>query len=339
MNQPSTIHIGTAHRAQHGFTLVELLVGVTLGIIVMFAVTSFMANTLGANRANLTMTHLNQELRATLTMLTRELTRSGNWASASELALVTSNTDLILTTTSGSPDANAKIPGETGSSNADIPDHFGADNAFNTTLLGGKLTGTVLKYVDVDYSTTPPTPTVYTATVTYKNPTTLTLSNLSPATFPTDTLAANTWTILNPFTAGAIAIADGVDADNAADDCLLIDYDRPDEGTRGVLDNTSPNTDDQIGIRFDETAGTVEIRAGGADCMAGGWTDLTDPDTVEITDFTITDISPAAIAGVSAGYTLSMHEYQVTISGRLRANTAVQRTIQRTFKLRNNQVL
>jgi type II secretory pathway component PulJ len=319
-----------------GFTLVELIVGIALSVIVMFAVTSLLANTIGAHRANLGMTHLNQELRATMSMLTRELIRGGNWASAAEVALVTSNTDLILDGTSGTVTARAKVPGETGSSSADIPDHFGTDNAFGTnnsplyphTLLATKLNGRTLKYVDTDGAGVA---TVYTATITYIDPDELQLALAS--TFPTNTLPANKWSILNPFS--VVTLADGTDTGTAADDCLLVNYDRPDTGTKGVLDG---NSGDSVGFRYDETNKTIEIRQAGAGCQAGGWVDLTDDATIEITAFNITDVSPAPIVGVPAGYQLDMHEYQITVAGRLKSNTSVQRTLQETIKIRNNQV-
>ena len=64
-------------RRQLGMSLVELMVGITIGLFVVAAATILMATQLTENRRLLTETQLQQDLRATADIITRELRRAG----------------------------------------------------------------------------------------------------------------------------------------------------------------------------------------------------------------------------------------------------------------------
>jgi type IV pilus assembly protein PilW len=69
-------------RSQQGMSLVELMVGVTVGLFVVAAASLLMTTQLSENRRLLLEAQLQQDLRATSDIITRELRRSGFSAAA-----------------------------------------------------------------------------------------------------------------------------------------------------------------------------------------------------------------------------------------------------------------
>lgn len=68
---------------------------------------------------------------------------------------------------------------------------------------------------------------------------------------------------------------------------------------------------------------------------AGGWNNLTDPSVVQITAFTITDRSPAAISPTGAAASVTVPVFTIEITGRLTSDNTVTRTIRETVRPRN----
>lgn len=62
---------------QRGLSLVELLVGISVGLFVLAGATLLLSTQLGDNRRLLLETQLQQDLRATMDIITRELRRAG----------------------------------------------------------------------------------------------------------------------------------------------------------------------------------------------------------------------------------------------------------------------
>jgi len=67
----------TPRRRHAGLSLVELLVGIAVGLFVLAGATMLISTQLGDNRRLLLETQVQQDLRATLDIITRELRRSG----------------------------------------------------------------------------------------------------------------------------------------------------------------------------------------------------------------------------------------------------------------------
>jgi prepilin peptidase dependent protein B len=80
----------------------------------------------------------------------------------------------------------------------------------------------------------------------------------------------------------------------------------------------------------DGTADTIQVRTG-----AGGWSNLTDPAVIRITNFAITDISPGAISPAGAAADITVPLYEIEITGRLVSDATVQRSIRETVRVRN----
>ena len=64
---------------QRGLSIVELLVGVAIGLFVVAAAAMLVSTQLSDNRRMLLETQIQQDLRATADIITRELRRSGHW--------------------------------------------------------------------------------------------------------------------------------------------------------------------------------------------------------------------------------------------------------------------
>lgn len=77
---------GLAFRRQHlrGLSLVELMVGLAVGMVVIAAAISVMAHQAAASRRVLLEARLNQELRAAGHMLSLHLRRAGHWSEAAQ---------------------------------------------------------------------------------------------------------------------------------------------------------------------------------------------------------------------------------------------------------------
>lgn len=68
--------------AQRGLSIVEMMVGIAVGLIVVAAATLMVAGQLADNRRLLLETQVQQDLRASADLITRELRRAGFWKDA-----------------------------------------------------------------------------------------------------------------------------------------------------------------------------------------------------------------------------------------------------------------
>jgi prepilin peptidase dependent protein B len=69
-------------RGQRGLSMVELMVGVAVGLFVVAGATMVVSNQLGDNRRLMLETQIQQDLRAAADLIARDLRRSGYWANA-----------------------------------------------------------------------------------------------------------------------------------------------------------------------------------------------------------------------------------------------------------------
>ncbi len=73
-------------------------------------------------------------------------------------------------------------------------------------------------------------------------------------------------------------------------------------------------------------------------CWRGGgyWENLTDEKTIKITNFSVTDNSPAALT--SSGFTIAVRVFTISITGQLKSDPSVERTLQETVRVRNDRL-
>lgn len=68
---------------QHGISLIELMVAMSISILLMLGLTTFMSGTLNSNSTAIKMSRFDQEIRAAMTLMVREVRRAGYWGSPS----------------------------------------------------------------------------------------------------------------------------------------------------------------------------------------------------------------------------------------------------------------
>jgi type IV pilus assembly protein PilW len=139
------------HLRQRGLSVVELMVGVTIGLFVVAAATMLVVTQLGDNRRLLLETQVQQDLRATADIVTRDLRRVGHWGAAADgiwvagsAAVAASPYGIVALDDPGevtftySRDANfaARLP-ENGVVDSDELLGFRLRNGVIETLLGG----------------------------------------------------------------------------------------------------------------------------------------------------------------------------------------------------------
>lgn len=204
-----------------GFSLVELMISITVGLFVLAGVTAMFAHNVKAGGDSLKMARLHQELQAVMSLMTRDLRRAGYWGNASS------------SIGSGTPNTNPFT--------LDAPSQFGSEPAGS---------------------------------------------------------------------------------------CITFSYDRDGDG--------AVTTDERFGFRLN--SGAVETRQSGVDCSAGGWEDINDTVTTDITSLSFAlDTRSADIDGSGPGASrIVVREVTVTLSGRLRNDTGVSRTLQNTVRVHND---
>jgi type II secretory pathway component PulJ len=314
-------------KRQQGFGLVELMIGMGISMIILAAASTVLLSSLTSNRDSIRMARLDQELRQVMTMISRDLRRASSWDPAVDMARVSMLIPLTLTGVSGS------VTVSTGESNEAGIDHL-AD-------IGNKAVGGTLAYVHTDVEDSDADGDksevfMYTGLITaYSSGSyTVTLNQTNgnnwPASVLTNGVPAGTWSILRPGTAvstDAVAGTPGV--------CLLFNYDINASGTYTDGSGTLPN--EFYGYRYDATDDVVEIRTSGASsdtCTTGGtWENLTDNANIAISAFSVAN---TPITVTSSGMTVSVREFTISITGNLKSDTSVVRTLQETIRVRND---
>lgn len=291
--------IKTARLSQLGFGLVELMVGLLVGMIVVGAATSILSSTLISSNDNIKMARLDQELRQVMTMVARDLRRATSWDGAVDVARISLADPLTLDAVSGTVHVTS--------------------SKGNLDSIGLKAKGGTLVF----YNGT----TLYTGAIT--NYTAggeiydVTILNAWPAsTAVLDGVPKGSWTILGP-----------QPSITKSGNCILFAYDTD---ANGVISPTGPM--EFFGYRHINTGSELVVKIkdeNTADCSSStaGWSNLTDEGTVDITAFTITE-KPATVTNY--GFNVQVREYRIEITGKLKSDTSVERTLTETIRVRND---
>ena len=124
----------------------------------------------------------------------------------------------------------------------------------------------------------------------------------------------------NPFSvAGGTRLTIAANQQCILNSCVIYSYDAND------------GSNELYGYRHYSTDGTIQARANGGLCSASGWLTLTDDHLVNITALTFTD-STVTQAGVN------IRHITITLSGQLRSDSSVTRTLTETVKVRNDEI-
>ncbi len=295
----------TRTRRQSGFGLVELMIGLLVGMIVVAAALSLLSTTMASSNDNIKMTRLDQELRQVISMLTRDLRRVTIWDPAVDVTRVSLAHPLTLSAIHG----NVTVTSSSG----------------NLADIGAKAVGGILVFKNGS--------TVYRGNITAYNSGSysVTISTAWPATVvDVNGVPASSWSILRP--ESTITTASGT--------CILFVYETDASGIYTNYSASTPSTPNEFfGYRYDSTANAVETRTSSAGTCAGGggnWDNLTDENTIKITNFSVTDNSPAALT--SSGFTIAVRVFTISITGQLKSDPSVERTLQETVRVRNDRL-
>lgn len=120
--------------------------------------------------------------------------------------------------------------------------------------------------------------------------------------------------------------------------CITFAYDYDGDGSLGLGGAVA---DERYGYRLDAVSMAVEMRQGGATCAVGGWVNITDENSIEIVpvggnpalSFTVSSLT-ADIDGVPGGSGISVRNVEIVLSGHLKSDTSVGRTLMETVRVR-----
>jgi len=294
-------------RLQLGLTLIELMISIVLSLFVLGGVLYITSSTMQSNTQNLRSTHLNQELRAAMQMITRDIRRAGYRYGVEIAGAYTASNSVTIAPLSGSSivvTAPASAP-------------------FGAWIIGSRIrhvsTSTGLSYcIDVSSPTTGTSFTSATGAFVDCE------DSSNPTAFPSASIGAGSWTIEDPnggiqFTANCVSF--GYDADNDVGNGYIV-------------------ASEVIGYRLN---GTAIERGSSADCSTNtfGETEAVISPTVSgvtITNFSVTNLGPAA--AIPAGNVdVQLLELQLTLSGQLSSDTSITRSITEVVKVRNDQLI
>ena len=76
-------------KQQAGVTLVELMIGLLVGLIVVAAGTNIFSTSIRGQTDNINLTRLNQDMRAMMDIMVRDIRRAGFWTSQPDLYIFT----------------------------------------------------------------------------------------------------------------------------------------------------------------------------------------------------------------------------------------------------------
>ncbi len=228
----------TRARRQFGFGLVELMIGLLVGMIVVAAALSLLSTTMASSNDSIKMLRLDQELRQVMTMLTRDLRRATIWDPAVDVTRVSLAHPLTLSLASG----NWTVTSSSGNL-----DFIGA-KAIGGTLVYKKDTtvyrGSIIGYSGGSYSVTPMPATTWPDTLV-----------------GVDGVPASSWSILRP--------EESTITTNPPDGtCILFAYDTDANGIYTKPSESTPN--EFFGYRYDIPAKSVETRKSSDGTCAGG---------------------------------------------------------------------
>ncbi|HSI22782.1 MAG TPA: prepilin-type N-terminal cleavage/methylation domain-containing protein [Methylophilaceae bacterium] len=305
---------------QRGFSLVELMVALAIGMFILVGLVYVTGSTINSNAKQLKTTRLNQELRSIMHLTTRDLKRAGQVAASPDNLTFSTYQCLILSATSGTSITVTASPTDT----CAVTSTSSFDPQLVTAAAVADSSGVVIMATTLGLNNV----TTYACgLVTAASTSSLTINNVacpnagSAVSFPSTTISR--WHFANMFSSSLMATLD--DNTDTILDGMTYRYDL---NGNGVLDYPS----ECFGMRWNSASLRMEswVGSNSSNCTAGAWNSLTDTDTIEITDFRIVLVSPS---------TSNLREYRLSMTGRLKADNSVSRTIEEIVRLRNDPVI
>jgi len=294
---------------QHGFSLIEMLVSITIGMIVLSGAIYMTVAGMRAKTDSMRSARLNQGLRNVLLMVSQDIQRAGAWDTAQDVLRVSLDTGL-------------KLSGTAAGSVTITPSTAGKD----FSLINANIVNQGLLYIHQDGATA----TAYRATITAAGTNSLTATLASA--FPTTDIPEGGWTVLPP--------TRGVDVRDATDNsavvagnpgtCIVMRYDLDKDGLISSGEN--------MGYRYNAANGTVDVRKSQVACngAATSWEGVTDGAEIQVTNFQVTEDRTLVVNGPLMNV---VRTYTISVTGRLVRDNTVTRTLSARVKVRNDDVV
>jgi len=290
---------------QSGLTLIELMISITVGLFVLTGLIYLLSSSMNTNTQTLRSTRLNQELRAVMQLVTHDLKRAGGTGQAEQSTQFSAAHGLKFSGLSGTINVTALPAGTAFDSWVDTGVYI---RAVTLNILNGTTTNSCISITTRNSNTQ--------LTGTNSACPGESTANAMPAT----EIAESSWVFENIFNNADFLITDASSSTDTTYNCVLFRYD---------LDKDNAlDTSETIGFRYDSTDKAVETwNSGMASCSSGTWSNLTDEKSIQISDFTITRLTPIGS---------SLTEFKVVLTGNLLSDTTYNRTIEETVKVRND---
>ena len=307
-----------------GVSLVELMIGVAIGLILISGTIAIFGATVNSQSSALKAIRLEQELRAVMDLISRDLRRAGYWGMAGFAARPLG--DLKPNAVSG----NITLTSSTGTPFAP----FGA-SIVGLSIISGAGFATITGYNSSKSVS---------ATVT---------RNFSS----TSAIGEGKWMIVNPF----LDALNGTDV-VISGSCIQYAYDAPPYTAGGVnVVDVAADNNERYGFRRISNAGVGVVQmhtgVGVINCASGTgtWANMSSDNVVNITNLTFSqsnyrcvnastgsDCNPthtATYVAPATGHVLVwMREVELKLEGQLLADAGVQRTLLENVRLRNDWV-
>ncbi|WP_411886902.1 hypothetical protein [Hydrocarboniphaga effusa] len=284
---------------QGGWTLIELMLSLSLGLIVTGSALALLMTTLATSRDALDLVRLNQDVRHLVNSMQRDFLRAGYWQAMDAVAHVSARCDLqILDAGAGSLTVRAIVSGDGSPCSA-----FGAP--LSADLLPGR--GLVISQLD---------PQGQPVVKKLRIETVVDASRLMVAgSLALPLVAAGSWTIDNPFSTIA-----------QTGDCLVFGYDEDGDGRR--------SDQEWFGYRLDAGAHAVRGVNNARNCQSGDWENISDERTVAVSALRLQ--LPFSVLQTGAGTDLRRNVATLQMEASLKRDARADRQPQARARIRND---
>jgi len=117
--------------------------------------------------------------------------------------------------------------------------------------------------------------------------------------------------------------------------CLLYSYDATPNGVLDITPNKADIPDERFGLRLND--GAVEMRQAGADCVTGGWQDISDPRSIVITQLQFNS-NKTKFTDINTNLgRIVTREIDILLQGQLKKDPGTQRTVISGVHIRNDR--
>lgn len=307
LRRESKSSAGMQRRRQRGLSLVEMMISLTVGLVILSGAIGLYASMVKSQSDNLAMTRLNQEMRAAMDLVVRDVRRAGYWAWAGAAA---------------NPNATVKLSAAGGSATVTALLSAAPFTTFGADLVGLKLASSVGLGTFTGYTS---------GSVAQLNVT---------RNFTVTTLDNGAWLILNPFSedkddlqlpaAGCVTYSYDRDADGLVDDEERFGF-RLRSGNLEMRTSTAAANADDCDQGTWTAVNTSRITITGLTLSLAGSRCVN-------TTTGATGTGATCTSGTNGDILVQERELNITLTARLTSDSGVARTLQETVRVRNDKV-